>query len=144
MAHNEQQILDSLNATQRGTLMETLDIQFVSFKKNVLKAIMPVNSKVMQPFGKLHGGASMALIETAGSVLSLLQFDNPIGVTVYGAQLSVSHINTVDSGFVTAEAHLVKAGKNLHIVRVEVKADDGTLVTYALQTNSVRIQKNDQ
>ncbi len=142
MAQNEQQILDSLNATQRGTLMETLEIQFTSFKKNVLKATMPVSSKVMQPFGKLHGGASMALIETVGSVLSLLQYDNPIEVIVYGTQLSVNHINTVESGEVTAEAHMIKAGKNLHVVRVEVKDDQGNLVTYALQTNSVKKQNN--
>ncbi len=143
MSANEQQVLDSLNHTRRGTLMETLDIQFISFKDNVIKAQMPVNDKVMQPFGKLHGGASMALIETVGSVLSLMQYDNPIEVIVYGTQVSVNHINTVDSGFVIAEAHMIKAGKNLHVVRVEVKSEDGTLCTYALQTNTVRRQKNE-
>ncbi len=143
MAENEQQILNSLNATRRGTLMETLDIEFVSFQDNILKAKMPVNNKVMQPFGKLHGGASMALIETVGSVLSLLQFENPIQYSVYGAQLSVSHINTVGSGEVIAAAHMIKKGKNLHIVRVEVKSNEGTLVTYALQTNSVKKHQNE-
>ncbi len=142
MSLHEQQVLDSLNNTRRGTLMETLDITFTSFKDNVIKAQMPVTSAVMQPFGKLHGGATMSLIETVGSVLSLMQFDNPIEVLVYGTQVSVNHINTVGSGVVTAEAHMIKAGKNLHVVRVEVKAEDGTLCTYALQTNSVIKQKN--
>ena len=67
MENNKKQILAACNAICKDTLMETLEIEFIDLTDEVLTAKMPVNSRVYQPDGVLHGGATLALAETVGS-----------------------------------------------------------------------------
>ena len=65
-------ILDKINTANKNTLMETLDIEYVDIGEDFLVARMPVTSKVYQPDGVLHGGATVALAESVGSALSVI------------------------------------------------------------------------
>lgn len=144
MTKTESEILAYINSLSANTLMETLHIEFSAFKNGVLSATMPVESRVFQPFGKLHGGATIALIETVASVISVLHFPNPLEIMVYGTQLNVNHLKSISEGTITADAKIIKAGRTLHLVGIEVKNEQGDLISYATQTNTVRkLENND-
>ena len=68
-------ILDKINTANKNTLMDTLDIEFIDIGEDFLVAKMPVNSKVYQPDGVLHGGATVALAESVGSAVSYMSVD---------------------------------------------------------------------
>lgn len=75
MTYSKEMILQQCNALCKNTLMETLDIQFIDFTEDSLTARMPVTSKVHQPDGVLHGGASVALAESVGSAAAIVFMD---------------------------------------------------------------------
>ncbi len=66
----------TFNERSKGTLMETLDIEYIAIGEDYLTAKMPVNSSVHQPYGQLHGGATAALAESVGSAASNFFIDN--------------------------------------------------------------------
>ena len=140
MAYSENDILEALNTRNTNTLMETLEISFIQYKNGKLTAKMPVTSKVMQPFGYLHGGATISLMETVASVVSILSFENPLSVSIFGTQLSVNHLNSAKKGNVMATAEIIKAGKSQHIIKVEVVDEEGTLISICTQTNSIKFK----
>ena len=72
MKHSEKELLAHLNSREKETLMSTLDIEFIEAKENKLVARMPVSPRVHQPDGVLHGGATVALAETVGSVAAFI------------------------------------------------------------------------
>lgn len=111
--------LKMLNDLNKNTLGETFEINFTEIGDDYLKATMPVNNKTKQPFGLLHGGASVALAETAGSVASwcAINRENFIGV---GIEISSSHIKSVTQGNVTAVCKAVKVGGKTHIWEIKM------------------------
>ncbi|MFT5778945.1 MAG: 1,4-dihydroxy-2-naphthoyl-CoA hydrolase [Crocinitomicaceae bacterium] len=113
-----------VNSMNKGTLMEQLDIQCIEVGEDYLVATMPVDKRTHQPMGLLHGGASAALIETIGSMGSILLIDitkfAPIGIEV-----NANHLGSVRSGSVTATGKIVHAGKRTHVWQVDIR-DDAT------------------
>ena len=85
----KQQSLDILNGLSKNTLMETLNIEFTDIGDDFITAKMPVNSKVYQPYGILHGGATAALAETVGSSASAF-FVKDASKIVKGIELSIN------------------------------------------------------
>ena len=87
-------ILEKINLANKNTLMETLEIEFVDIGKDFLVAKMPVTSKVYQPDGVLHGGATVALAESVGSAVSYMSVDY-MNQTIRGIIISANHLKSV-------------------------------------------------
>jgi 1,4-dihydroxy-2-naphthoyl-CoA hydrolase len=116
--------LELINSMSRNTLMEVLDIKCVEVGDDYVIATMPVNAKTHQPMGLLHGGASVALIESIGSMGSSLALDLEKEVPV-GVEINANHIGGMREGLVRAVGKLVHAGKRTHVWQVDLK-DDST------------------
>lgn len=133
---NQLSIIDQLNARTPNTLMETLDIKFTQAGEGFVEATMPVNPKVHQPYGILHGGASIALAETVGSVLSAYSVDLAKFKSV-GMQMTANHLRPIKSGMVTARAEFIKQGRTTHLIKIEIKNEEGQLISYCHLTTSI-------
>lgn len=133
---DKQEKLNKLNKMNVNTLMETLDIQFTDIGEGFLEATMPVTSKVHQPYGILHGGASIALAETVGSVLSAISID-PKQFKSVGMQMTANHLRPKRDGLVTARAEFIKKGKSIHLIKIEIRDEDNNAISYCHLTNSI-------
>ena len=107
----------TFNERSKGTLMETLDIEYIAIGEDYLTAKMPVNSSVHQPYGQLHGGATAALAESVGSAASNFFIDNDLQF-VNGIQLSINHIKSKREGVVFATARNIHKGRTTHLWEV--------------------------
>src|SRR5699024_11613744 len=92
------------------TLMETLGMELKTYEKELVEMTMPVDERTHQPFGFLHGGANVALAESAASIGSFLHI-NPDEVTVFGMEINANHIKSKRDGIVTAKASPIHVGK---------------------------------
>jgi 1,4-dihydroxy-2-naphthoyl-CoA hydrolase len=111
--------LDVINAMNKNTLMEALGIECVEIGTDYVISRMPVDHRTHQPMGLLHGGASMALIESIGSMGSTLLIDLEKEAPV-GLEINANHVSGVRSGFVKAIGKIVHAGKSTHIWQVDI------------------------
>lgn len=112
--------LDLVNAHSKGTMLEHLGIEVTEIGSDYLVATMPVDHRTHQPLGMLHGGASVVLIESLGSVGSSLIVDLNERYPV-GLEVNANHIGGIREGFVQAKAQIVHAGKTTHIWSVDVR-----------------------
>lgn len=111
-----------LNNLNKNTLGEFLEIEFTEVGANFLKATMPVINKTKQPFGLLHGGASVALAETIGSVASWCCVNRDLFIGV-GIEINANHLISVTEGKVTAICAPIKASGKLHIWEIKIYND---------------------
>ena len=124
-----------------NTLMETLGIVFIDVGDDFVTAKMPVTSKVYQPNGILHGGATVALAETVGSFASFF-FKNDQDVSVRGIEISANHLKSISKGFVYATARPIKTGKSIQLWEIKVTDDKNNLISLCkLTTYSNKINK---
>ena len=138
---NTQQILDSLNAHNRNTLMEVLGIEYTEVDENSLTATMPVDSRVHQPLGILHGGATAALAESVGSAASALKLDLETQSAV-GLELAINHLRSMREGQVTATARAVHIGRRTHLWQIEIHDQDQRLIAQAKLTMIILARNN--
>ncbi|MCE3228419.1 MAG: esterase [Bacteroidetes bacterium] len=115
-----------LNDLNKNTLGEFFEIDFIEVGPDYLKAKMPVTNKVKQPFGLLHGGASVALAETIGSVASWCLVNRELFMGV-GVEINASHVKAVTSGSVTAICSPIKIGGKTHIWEIKIYNDQNEL-----------------
>jgi 1,4-dihydroxy-2-naphthoyl-CoA hydrolase len=111
--------LDAVNSMNKNTLMESLGIECVEIGTDYVISRMPVDHRTHQPMGLLHGGASMALIESIGSMGSTLLIDLEKEAPV-GLEINANHVSGVRSGYVKAIGKIVHAGKSTHIWQVDI------------------------
>ena len=133
---DKSEILRGFNDNSKNTLMETIDIEYVDVGEDYLTAKMPVNSRVHQPYGQLHGGATAALAESVGSAASNFFIDNDLQF-VNGIQLSINHIKSKREGVVFATARNIHKGRTTHLWEVRVVDEENTLISIAKMTNIV-------
>ncbi len=133
---DKKNLLERFNALIPDTLLETLHIRFTDVGADYLVAEMPVSPRVHQPMGLLHGGATIALAESVGSAASALLV-SPESYRILGVSLSVNHIKSIKEGIVTARADLVHPGRTTHVWNVEVKDENGQLVSVCRITNMI-------
>ena len=126
-AEQKSSSLARLNASSRDTLMEVLEIVYSDFGDNFLEATMPVSSRVHQPMGLLHGGATAALAESVGSAASAMRIDLKTQAVV-GMELSINHLRGVREGMVTARAEAVHLGRSTHLWDIRIQDGEGRLV----------------
>ncbi len=117
-----------LNAMNRGTLMEQLGIEYTEAKTGYLKATMPVDERTFQPMRILHGGATIALAETLASMGSALMVDRE-KFDVKGQHVTANHIRSARHGKVTGEAVIMHQGRSSHIWNVDIKDENGQLIS---------------
>lgn len=130
------QLLDKINAYCKGTLMETLEIEYVAIDADSLTAKMPVSPKVHQPDGVLHGGATLALAESVGSAAAqVLMADKQ--VQIRGLELSGNHVKSVHSGYVWAKATILHRGKTTQLWQIHVTDDQAALVSVVKFTTMI-------
>ncbi|WP_158837237.1 PaaI family thioesterase [Polaribacter sp. L3A8] len=133
-------ILKAFNESSKNTLMETLDIEYVALGDDFLTAKMPVNSRVHQPYGQLHGGATAALAESVGSAASNFFIDSK-NQYVNGIQLSINHIKSKREGTVYATARNIHKGRTTHLWEVKIVDENDDLISVAKMTNIVLTKK---
>ena len=133
---NKQNVLEMLNNLVSKTLMETLDIEFIDVGEDFVTGKMPVTSKVYQPYGILHGGATAALAETVGSCASALFVDNKSQM-VKGIELTINHIKSKRDGHVYATAKPIHKGKTTHLWEIRIVDESGNLISICKLTNII-------
>jgi 1,4-dihydroxy-2-naphthoyl-CoA hydrolase len=110
---------EMLNELNKNTLGEFFDINFTEVGPDFLKATMPVSSRTKQPFGLLHGGASVALAETIGSVASWCVVNRELFMGV-GVEINASHVRSVTEGTVTAICSPLKISGKTHLWEIKI------------------------
>lgn len=140
MSFDKEKALKMCNDYSKNTLMETLEIVYTDAGEGFLEAKMPVNSRVHQPMGLLHGGATVALAESVGSAASLL-FVNPEIQEVRGIEISANHLRSKRDGIVTGTARIVHQGRSLHLWEVRITDEQGRLISLCKITNMVLPRK---
>lgn len=128
--------LQILNSVTQNTLMETLNIVYTEVGDDFLVGTMPINSRVHQPMGLLHGGASVALAESVGSAASHLFVDNDKYI-VKGIEITANHLKSKKSGLLTATATILHKGKTTHLWKIEITDEDNKMVSFCKLTNIV-------
>lgn len=128
MENNKKQILAACNAICKDTLMETLDIEFIELTDEVLTAKMPVNKRVHQPDGVLHGGASVALAESIGSAAAFVFLGNN-NITVRGLEISANHVKSIKEGYVFAKATALHKGRTTQLWQIRIENEYGDLIS---------------
>lgn len=128
MKLSKDEILQQANNVCKGNLMETLQIEFVDAGEDFIIARMPVNARVHQPDGVLHGGATAALAETVGSFAAHIFLDTK-KYFVRGIDLSAQHVKSVKTGFVYAKAKCIHSGRTTQLFDIMVTNDNKELVS---------------
>lgn len=124
----------------KNTLMETLSITYTDFGDDFLQAQMPVNSRVYQPMGILHGGATLALAESVGSAASAMFVDSEKYI-VKGLEISGNHLKSKVDGIVTATAKIVHKGRTTHLWEIRITDEEGKLISLCKISNIILPKK---
>lgn len=117
-------------------MMETLDIRFTGIGDDWLRGTMPVDHRTRQPFGLLHGGASVVLAETLGSTAAMITLDPTTHLAV-GLDINANHIRGVREGLVTGTAKAVHLGRTTQVWEIRIEDDRDKLVCLSRLTMSV-------
>lgn len=124
----KQEILAKCNEMSKNTLMETLNIEFTDIGDDFVTAKMPVTSKVHQPDGVLHGGASVALAESVGSVASHIFMDAE-DFYIRGIEISANHIKSISEGDVFAKATFIHKGRTTQLWNIRITDVEDNLIS---------------
>lgn len=128
MQVSKETIIAKANAASKNTLMETLHIEVVDYGDDFLVARMPVNARVYQPDGVLHGGATAALAESVGSFASHIFIDTE-QFFVRGIEITANHIKSVTEGYVYAKATFVHKGRTTQLLDIKVTDEAHNLIS---------------
>ncbi len=128
--------LEELNGNRQGTLIGTLDILFTEIGADFVRGTMPVDTRTVQPYGLLHGGASLALAETLGSMGAAMCVDAD-EYQVVGQEINANHVRAARSGLVTGTARAVHLGGRTHVWAIEIVNDAHKLVCISRITMAV-------
>ena len=128
--------IEDLNANRDGTLIGHLGILFTEIGADFIRGTMPVDTRTVQPYGLLHGGASVALAETLGSMGAAMCV-NAEEYQVVGQEINANHVRAARSGLVTGTARAVHLGGRTHVWSIEIVNDAQKLVCISRITMAV-------
>ena len=128
--------LKDLNERTSNTMVEVLGITFTAAGEDFLEAEMPVDKRTHQPYGILHGGASVALAETLGSVGSSLTID-PAKFRTVGIEINANHVRSVSEGKVFGRAEPIHLGRRTQIWNVKITNEEKKLVCISRLTVAI-------
>lgn len=136
MSFDKEKILQLCNDWCKNTLMQTLEIEYIDAGEDFLTAKMPVNPRVHQPMGILHGGATVALAESVGSAASML-FINPEKQEARGIEISANHLKSKREGTVFCTAKIIHQGRSIHLWEIKITDEDGKLISLCKLSNMI-------
>jgi len=119
--------LEALNKLSANTMIDHLGITYTALGEDYLEAKMPVDHRTHQPLGLLHGGASVTLAETLGSVAAMCCIDSNMQYPV-GLEINANHIKSVREGFVNGKVKPVHIGKKTHVWEIRITSERNELV----------------
>lgn len=128
--------LEELQRMSSPSMASHLDIRFSEIGPDFLRATMPVDPRTLQPFGLLHGGASVTLAETLGSVASNCCVDSP-RIYCVGQEINANHIRSARTGRVTGTVRPVHLGNRSHVWDIRIEDDQGRLTCVSRLTMAV-------
>ena len=131
-----QATLENLGRFSRNTMVEHIGIEFLEIGDDYIKARMPVDHRTIQPMGLLHGGASVALAETLGSVAAYLCIDASQKMCV-GLDINANHVRAVTSGFVYGIVRPVHIGGSTQVWEIRITSEQDELVCISRITMAV-------
>jgi 1,4-dihydroxy-2-naphthoyl-CoA hydrolase len=131
--------VESLNKWSDNTLAGLLGIEFIAIGDDFLEARMPVDERTRQPLGLLHGGASVALAETLGSVAATLCLDDTRFCV--GLEINANHIKSVRNGFVTGRTQPIHIGNQTHVWEIRITNQSNELVCISRITMAILEKK---
>ncbi len=140
MQIDKNKILEQANHAIKETLMSTLNMEFVDVGEDYITCKMPVNSRVHQPDGVLHGGATVALAESVGSFASKFFLDDP-ETTIRGIEISANHLKSIRSGEVYARASKIHLGRTIQLWEIKVTDKENNLISLVKLT-TIAINEN--
>ena len=128
--------VETLNKMGENSLVAHVGIVFTTIGEDYLEATMPVDARTQQPFGLLHGGASVALAETLGSLAGTICLDAAKEMAV-GIDINANHVRAVTGGVVTGTARPLHVGRNTQVWDIRIENEDGKLVCISRLTLAV-------
>jgi len=128
--------LEQINAMFRGTLGESLGIRIIELGEDFVRGTLPVDARTHQPYGLLHGGASVALAETLGSLAAMLTLDASVEAAV-GLDINANHVRGVKSGIVTGTARALHLGRSTQVWEIRIEDERQKLVCISRLTVAV-------
>ena len=132
--------LKELNKWHDNTMQRHLGIEFIEVGDDYIKATMPVDHRTVQPMGLLHGGASVTLSESLGSLASVLCVDIEKKAVV-GLEINANHIRSVREGLVTGITRPIHLGRSTQVWEIKIYNESGQLVCIGRITNAILDRK---
>ena len=133
--------LKEINEYSKGSLFENLGIEIIELGEDFIVGKMPVDERTFQPMKRLHGGASVALMETVGSMGSHLIIDKNTHFAV-GIEINANHVGAARNGFVIGTGKVVHLGAKTHVWQIDVRSEEGKLISTGRLTNMIiKIEK---
>jgi 1,4-dihydroxy-2-naphthoyl-CoA hydrolase len=128
--------VEELNSSRPGTMIEHLGIEFTEIGDDFIRGTMPVDRRTRQPYGLLHGGASVALAETLGSTGAVMCIDSKEYQCV-GQEINANHVRAARTGLVTGTARPVHRGGRTQVWSIDIVNEAGKLVCTSRLTVAV-------
>ena len=128
--------LEQIEAFQKNTMTDQLGIKITDYGNNYICGKMPVDHRTKQPYGLLHGGASVAFAETLGSIGAGMQIDYN-NQSVVGIEINASHLKSIKKGWVYGRAQPLRVGKTIQVWDINITDKDDNLICVSRLTLAV-------
>ena len=128
--------LEQIEAFQKNTMTDQLGIKITDYGNNYICGKMPVDHRTKQPYGLLHGGASVAFAETLGSIGAGMQIDYN-NQSVVGIEIYASHLKSIKKGWVYGRAQPLRVGKTIQVWDINIKDKDDNLICVSRLTLAI-------
>ena len=137
----KQEKLKRINDSIQNTMTSTIGIEITDIGDDFICGKMPVDERTTQPFGLLHGGASVTLAETLGSIGGGIKvYSN--NETVVGIEINANHLKSVRDGWVYGKATPIRIGKKIQVWNIEITNEDDDLICVSRLTLAVITKKD--
>ena len=133
---NKEKLLEKMSNLNQNTMATAIGLELTDIGNDYVCGKIPVDSRTIQPFGFLHGGASVALAETIGSLAGQMQVD-PEREIVLGIEINANHIKSVNEGWVYGKASPIKIGKNIQVWEIQITDVEKKMVCISRLTLAV-------
>jgi 1,4-dihydroxy-2-naphthoyl-CoA hydrolase len=129
--------LDNQHELHQHSIVGHLGIEFLEATDTYLTARMPVDERTHQPFGILHGGASVVLAESLGSTASVMRLKDPLTQRAVGLEINANHIRSVSSGWVYGKCTPIHIGRSTHVWDIRITDEQDRLVCVSRLTIAI-------
>jgi 1,4-dihydroxy-2-naphthoyl-CoA hydrolase len=132
--------LAALNQRNTANAVGNLGIEFTEQGEDFLRGTMPVDHRTLQPYGLLHGGASVLLAETLGSMAANMCLEPGTGQAV-GVEINANHLRAKTEGMVTGTARPLHVGRSTQVWDIRIEDEEGRTVCVSRLTLAMRYEK---